>query len=62
MYMKNDLVFTQIQKTVMTGDKTVKTVIEKLETVNALGRKRCLKSSYSEVEYHNNEFDIRRSA
>ncbi len=60
--MEKDFIFTQVKETVMTMDKTVTKITEKLETVDVFGRKKCVKSSHSEVEYHQNDFDIGRAA
>ncbi len=60
--MEKDFVFTQVKEVVMTMDKTVTKITERLETVNAFGHKECVKSSHSEVEYHQKGFDIGRVA
>lgn len=60
--MEKDFVFIQVKETIMTMGKTVTKVTEKLETVDAVGHKKCAFSSYSEVEYHQDDFDIGRVA
>lgn len=60
--MKNDFIFTQVKEVVMTPEKTVTTITEKLEMVDLLGHKQCLKSSHTETEHHNIDFDIGRAA
>ena len=47
----------------MTFEKTVTVTTEKLETVDALGRKQIQKIAHSEqVDYHDNGNHIRRAA
>lgn len=60
--MEKNFVFTQVKETIMTMDKTVTKITERLETVDMFGHKKCIKSSPSEVEYHKDGFDIGRAA
>ncbi len=60
--LEKDFVFTQVKETIMTMDKTVTKITEKLETVDMFGHKKCAFSSHSEVEYHQDDFDIGRAA
>ena len=58
-----DFILTQTKEVVMTFEKTVKVTIEKLETVDALGRKQIQKITRSEqVDYHDNGNHLRRAA
>ncbi|OQB13128.1 MAG: hypothetical protein BWY15_01927 [Firmicutes bacterium ADurb.Bin193] len=61
--MKNDFVFTQTKEVIMTMDKTVTITTEKLETVDALGRKTLCDYRQSEnFNFHNNDFNVGRAA
>ena len=60
--MEKDFIFTQVKETIMTMDKTVTKITERLEAVDAFGHKKCVKSSHSEVEYHQKGFGIGRAA
>lgn len=52
--MENNFVFTQTKESIMTFEKTVTIITEKLETVDAFGRKKLVKISRSEnVDFHN---------
>lgn len=58
--MENNFVFTQTKESIMTFEKTVTIITEKLETVDAFGRKKLLKISRSEnVDFHNKIADGR---
>lgn len=52
--MENNFVFTQTKESIMTFEKTVTIITEKLETVDAFGRKKLVRISQSEnVDFHN---------
>lgn len=58
-----DFILTQTKEVVMTFEKTVTVATEKLETVDALGRKQVQKITHSEqVDYHDNGNHLRRAA
>lgn len=58
--MENNFVFTQTRESIMTFDKTVTIITEKLETVDAFGRKKLVKISRTEnVDFHNKIADGR---
>lgn len=58
--MENNFVFTQTKESIMTFEKTVTIITEKLETVDAFGRKKLVKISRSEnVDFHNKIADGR---
>ena len=51
----NDFILTQTKEVITTFEKTVTVITEKLETVDALGRKQVQKVVCSEqVAYHSN--------
>ncbi len=60
--MSDDFVFAQIKEVVITSEKTVTKITEKLETVDFAGRKKCIESSHCEVEHHNSDKDMGRAA
>ena len=52
--MERDIVFTQTKEVVMTMDKTVTVMTEKLETVDIFGKKHIKAFNRTEsVDYHN---------
>lgn len=58
--MENNFVFTQTKESIMTFEKTVTIITEKLETVDAFGRKKLVKiSRYENVDFHNKIADGR---
>lgn len=61
--MNRDFILTQVKEVVMTSEKTVTVVNEKLETIDILGRKQLVKSDCTEdVVYHRTLPDIGRAA
>lgn len=62
MANNRDFVLTQIKKVVMTPEKTVTTITEKLETVDMFGCEQCFETSHTETECHNTDFNIGRAA
>lgn len=59
----NDFILTQTKEVITTFEKAVTVITEKLETVDALGRKRVQKVVCSEqVTYHNNGCHFGRAA
>ncbi len=61
--MVNDIVLTQTKKVVMTMDKTVTVVTEKLETVDKYGRRKLQNYERTEsVENHDLGLDLWRAA
>ena len=59
----NDFSLTQTKEVITTFEKAVTVITEKLETVDALGRKRVQKVVCSEqVTYHNNGCHFGRAA
>lgn len=56
----NDFILTQTKEVITTFEKTVTVITEKLETVDALGRRRVQKITHSEqVDYHDNGNHLR---
>lgn len=60
--MENDYILTQTKKVVMTPEKTVTKITEKLETVDIYGQKKCVESYRFEVEENNDVLDFGRAA
>ena len=60
--MNNDFIFTQRKELIMTSEKTITVIDEKLETKDFTGRKHLLNSSHFEnVDYHD-DFELRGAA
>ena len=58
-----DFILTQTKEVVMTFDKTITHITEKLETVDDFGRKQVQMLNKSEsVNYHDNGFSVGRAA
>ncbi len=63
LQMENNFIFTQTKETVMTFEKTVTVETDKLETVDALGHKKLIKTLQREsVDFHNKDFSTGRAA
>lgn len=61
--MENNFIFTQTKETVMTFEKTVTVETEKLETVDAFGHKKLIKTLQREsVDFHNKDINAGRAA
>ncbi len=61
--MDKDFVFTQTKETIMTAEKTVTVVTERLERVNMFGRRKLYGYTQSKiVDFHNNAYESRRAA
>lgn len=57
--MKNDFILTQRKEVIMTSDKTITVIDEKLETKDLFGKKQLLNSSHFEnIDYHD-DFELR---
>lgn len=60
--MNNDFIFTQRKEVIMTSEKTITVIDEKLEMKTFLGEKQLLNSSHFEnIDYHD-EGELRRAA
>jgi len=58
-----NIIFTQTKETIMTLEKTVTVETERLETIDAFGQRKLVKTvSRKNTDYHNFKTDIGRAA